>query len=371
MYRQGRRLRSTAALLTVGFVALACADDGPATDGPAGSDDDEQAYYEGRTIEFIVPYSPGGGTDLLARLIAERLPEYVPGEPNIQVVNVEGGGGIVGSNQFARAAPDGETLLLTSSPVMFNQFIGNDLVEYDFREWVPITAHPSGGVYWARPDAGYDVTDPTTVAELRGQSGTTDFVSAAGTIFYVLTELGADIDVVSGYEGTGATVVAWEQGELDIAGTGVGPYLESVESFVESGEAIPILVPGVIDGDDLVRDSRLPDIPSTQEVWEAVNGDTEGEEWETWRQLHAVSYGMQKGLFLTPGSPEEASSALREGMQALIDSDGFEDLLFDLVGDPLPVVGEEAEEVFALLDVDDRSLELWLTHLRERYGYDG
>ena len=66
--------------------------------------------YPDKPIKLVVPYAPGGSTDLLARTIAQRMVESM-GQPII-VENRGGGGGMIGSDLVARAAPDGYTFML-------------------------------------------------------------------------------------------------------------------------------------------------------------------------------------------------------------------------------------------------------------------
>src|SRR5690625_3425482 len=63
--------------------------------------------FSGKTIQFVIPFSEGGGSDVWARFYAPYLSKYLPGKPNVVVRNVPGGGSITGTNQFvARARPD-------------------------------------------------------------------------------------------------------------------------------------------------------------------------------------------------------------------------------------------------------------------------
>src|SRR4029434_3770474 len=69
-----------------------------------------QSGYPTRTIKIIAPVQPGGGVDLVARAIADRLGRALG--QSIVVENLSGGGGVVGSLATARAAPDGYTLMV-------------------------------------------------------------------------------------------------------------------------------------------------------------------------------------------------------------------------------------------------------------------
>ena len=67
-------------------------------------------YYKGKTIEIIVGFS-AGGTDTAARIIARRLPKYIPGNPSIVVKNMPGAGSLKAQNFiYERAKPNGMTI---------------------------------------------------------------------------------------------------------------------------------------------------------------------------------------------------------------------------------------------------------------------
>src|SRR5438477_4908406 len=77
--------------------------------------------YPAKPIRFIVPYPPGGGTDIIARILQPRLTEAL-GQP-IVIENRGGAGGAVGTEAAARSAPDGYTFLLTLSSHTINPLL--------------------------------------------------------------------------------------------------------------------------------------------------------------------------------------------------------------------------------------------------------
>jgi tripartite-type tricarboxylate transporter receptor subunit TctC len=84
---------------------------------PAGT---SQAAYPEKTINLIVPFPPGGRTDLTARIVAQYLPKHL-GQPAV-VVNKPGAGGVLGAKEVAAASPDGYTLGFFSTAVVTAQY---------------------------------------------------------------------------------------------------------------------------------------------------------------------------------------------------------------------------------------------------------
>ncbi|MET0924130.1 MAG: tripartite tricarboxylate transporter substrate binding protein, partial [Xanthobacteraceae bacterium] len=101
-----------------------------------------QGTFPSRLVRIVVPYPPGGGTDTLARLIADQLTRKW-GQSAI-VENIGGAAGNIGSAEVARAAPDGYTLLLASpGPIATNSFLYKEM-PYDPARWVPIALLATG-----------------------------------------------------------------------------------------------------------------------------------------------------------------------------------------------------------------------------------
>ena len=95
-----------------------------------------QDNYPSRVVKLIVPYPPGGGTDLLARVLADQLGRKW--HQSVIVENVGGAGGDIGAEQVARDETDGYTLLFASpGPIATNAYMYKDM-PYDPAQWVPI-----------------------------------------------------------------------------------------------------------------------------------------------------------------------------------------------------------------------------------------
>src|SRR5438876_5385205 len=101
-----------------------------------------QDAFPSRTVRVVVPYPPGGGTDILARFLAEQLARKWG--QSVIVENAGGAAGNIGSAEVARAAPDGHTLLVTApGPIATNSFLYKDM-PYDPSRWVPIALLTTG-----------------------------------------------------------------------------------------------------------------------------------------------------------------------------------------------------------------------------------
>ena len=95
-----------------------------------------------KPVKLIVPFAPGGATDIAARLLGERLSQAW--RQPVLIENRGGAGGAVGAAEAARAAPDGYTLLFPSGSVMtVNQHVYQSLGYDPQKDFAPITSVPS------------------------------------------------------------------------------------------------------------------------------------------------------------------------------------------------------------------------------------
>ncbi len=113
-----------------------------------------QQDWPSRAIRIVVPFAPGGPTDVMGRVVAHALSGPL-GQP-VVVENRAGAGGNVGAAAVARAAPDGTTLLVASTGFVVNVSLFRN-PGYEIREFAPVTVlGASPNVILARPDSGID-----------------------------------------------------------------------------------------------------------------------------------------------------------------------------------------------------------------------
>jgi tripartite-type tricarboxylate transporter receptor subunit TctC len=110
------------------LLALALTAGGAGAQGPA---------YPAKPVRIVVPSSPGGGTDILSRLVAQKLSENL-GQQFI-VENRPGAGQMIGIESVARAAPDGYTVLMAASAIVINQVLYKKISYDTLRDLAPVT----------------------------------------------------------------------------------------------------------------------------------------------------------------------------------------------------------------------------------------
>jgi tripartite-type tricarboxylate transporter receptor subunit TctC len=178
-----------------------------------------QDAFPSRLVRIVVPYPPGGGTDTLARLLAEHLGRKW-GQSAI-VENIGGAAGNIGSAEVARAAPDGYTLLLASpGPIATNSFLYKEM-PYDPARWVPIALLATGPYVLVLRKSFEGSTVKELIARAKANPGkitaATPGVGSVGQLSTVQLEMLADIRMVQvPYRGLGPAINDIIAGHVDL-----------------------------------------------------------------------------------------------------------------------------------------------------------
>nr|WP_163500956.1 tripartite tricarboxylate transporter substrate binding protein [Halomonas socia] len=246
-----------------------------------------QADYPEQDIRLIIPYGPGGATDIIFRLISQEAEQYL-GE-SIVPVNMAGAGATLGSRNVKDADPDGYTLLGSHDTIALSKLAGT--VDYSYDAFEPIalltqtinipTAHANHEVQSADEIADY-------VRENPGQVRFSMIPSSTDHFFWAQFFQEADIDMADvrlvGYPDTGEQVSALIAEEIDFAMFN----LPSGGSFFEEGTFRPL---GIAHPERL---DSMPDVPTLRE------------------QGIAMDHSTSRGIFAPEGTPQEIQDTLAE-----------------------------------------------------------
>lgn len=219
-----------------------------------------QGTYPNKPIRWIIPYAPGGGTDVIARPIALRLGEVL-GQP-IVYENRGGGGGLIAGEFVAKATPDGYTMLVGSGNTQTFPTLLYDKVQYDpVKDFAPITnfvtvpnvlvAHPSFPAKTVQDIVTYGRANPGKINWASSGNG------AGGHLALVLFAQQAGIKVVHvPFKGAGPAVIAMLGAETDLLFANTGVFL----GHIQAGKLRPIGVCA------LTRLPLFPNVPTLDEA---------------------------------------------------------------------------------------------------------
>jgi tripartite-type tricarboxylate transporter receptor subunit TctC len=214
--------------------------------------------YPARPIRLIVPFAPGGGTDMVARVIAPKLSERFGGIPVI-VDNRGGAGAIIGTAMAAKATPDGYTLLVCDTAHTIQPTLQK--LEYDpIKSFSLIASLVTGDSMLVSPSSLPAKTIQEFVALAKQKPGQLIAGTAgAGSSGHMALELfrvmaGIDVTMVH-YKGAGAATIDLLGGQVHISNV----TIQAAVPHIKTGRIRALGVGGV------KRSALLPDVPTVAE----------------------------------------------------------------------------------------------------------
>jgi tripartite-type tricarboxylate transporter receptor subunit TctC len=238
-------------LLTALLVALAFA-------APAHAADAD--YFRGKTVTYIVATGPGGGYDTYARLIARYLQKYLPGS-RVLVRNVPGAGHIVGANTIYASRPDGLTIGMFNTGVIYDQLIHRQGVLFDLSKmsWIGKAADDTRVLLIAK-GSPYKSFDDMLKAKTPIKFAAAGVGSAAYNDTKILADaLHLNVDIVPGFTGNEGEMSMLRNEVVAQVGTA-----DSLEQFVKQGHGYfalalsgsPATLPGVPRASQYIKDDH-------------------------------------------------------------------------------------------------------------------
>lgn len=268
-------------------------------------------FYKTKQLRLIVGTSPGGGYDLLARLVARHMGNFVPGKPKVIVENMPGAGSILLANYIYNVAPsDGTAMGLVQRGVLLAQLTEQNGVRFDISKfnWIGnITAENGVVAVWKNSPI-------KTFADLQarqiavGSTGPTSDTNASALLLNSIA--GTKLKIVSGYPGTAEVLLAMERGELDAVSD--LSWSEQIKQLVTVDQSMRVVAQH---GE--TRASNVPDVPATLEFV------TDPQD----RDVARLYYGLKtiaRPIMTGPNVPAERAAALRAAFDAMIKDASFQ-----------------------------------------------
>jgi len=276
--------------------------------------------YPGRPIKLVVGFPPGGGNDIQARLIAQKLSKEWG--QSVFVENKPGANAIIATDFVAKSPPDGYTLYVGASGAMaFNPGLYKKLPYDPVKDFVPVVQIASFPLVMAMHPSGRPMNLAQFIQLAKAKPGVLSY-AAGSTPFQVITELfkmqaGIDIKPIP-YSGSNKSIISTIAGETDFVTVDLPPALAQLRAGKLQGLAVT----------GTKRSPMAPDLPTVDESglpnFEAV---------------------LWTGIFAPAGTPKDVVDKLHDAVARILLMDDFKTRLAELGYEP----GSLSQAEFAAL----------------------
>jgi len=266
--------------------------------------------WPARPITLIVPFAPGGATDIVGRITADRIGKILG--QTVIVENKGGAAGAVGMSELARAKPDGYTFALITDSIPIQPLLNRGL-NWDMGRFKPIAKiATSPEVLVVHPDVpATDVKGLVALAKSK-PGGLTFAASSTGSVHHLAGEVfkqQTGIDIVHiPYKGGGQSIVDMVSGRIDMGFIGLAPIL----NHLKNGQLRALALTGER------RNSQAPDVPTFRE---AGYGEFDVELWI--------------GLVGLDDTPPEAVEGMRAAIDQMLATESVQANLRDIGFEPV------------------------------------
>ena len=322
-------------------------------------------FYQGRQVNLVVGYGPGGGYDVYARLIARHLGRYIPGNPAIVVQNMPGAGSLRSVNYLANTAPKDGTVIATFARDMpLLGIIDSPNARFDARKltWLGSSSSYGNDAYllFTRMDARVK-----SIADARRGGGPPLILGGTGEgasgndVSAVLRDtLGLNLKVVAGYPDSNALFLAVDRKEVDGRCVGLSAVQSSHPQWLRGGSGMQVLV-------QFARATRHPDFPDVPTARELAKNDAA----RALIELAEIPYALSRPFAAPPGVPEDRAKALQAAFAAVHRDAQYLDEAGRLKIDVSPIGGEEvARAIERIADAPPELLDYLKKLLAENKG---
>jgi tripartite-type tricarboxylate transporter receptor subunit TctC len=273
-------------------------------------------YFAGKTVTLLVNYSPGGPTDVFARLLAQHLDRHIPGKPTIVVENKPGAGGAIGINHHYNVSKKDGLTIGVFTPHFSGQLLDAEGVQFDESKFLFLGATTESQVSFINPSIGARTMRelPQATGEIVA-GGLSPDSSKDMAIRNALNLLGVKYKYVTGYPGNSDIRAAFQRGEVNYVEESLTGWFTGVAPMVSAGTAVGLGQRGTARGGQIVRDPRVSDIPTYLETAIELKGEAvkQSVEYRALLALIAMSATSREVVY-PPGTDPAVVQAMRQAM---------------------------------------------------------
>jgi tripartite-type tricarboxylate transporter receptor subunit TctC len=268
-------------------------------------------FFAGKTVRIIHGATVGGEYDLYARLVARHIAHLLPGKPAVIVQSMPGAGGLTAIRHLANVAPRDGTVVIVPQVNILQDGLLTSNPQYDPRgfRWI--------GRMAAQLQVGL-VSSKSGVKSLEEAKSKELIAGGYGNNPTTLNPrllnrlIGTRFKVVAGYNGTGAVMIAWERGEVDLVTTSWDFLFARYADQVKAKTAIPLYLNAP------QRSPALPDVPLMTEFGQKEND-------KAFLRIYDSNSFIGRALAAPPGVPDERIGAWRIAFMKMFDDPGFKE----------------------------------------------
>jgi tripartite-type tricarboxylate transporter receptor subunit TctC len=292
-------------------------------------------FYSGKRIALIVGFNPAGTYDIYARIVANWLPNYIPGKPTIVVQNMPGAGGAKAANfLFAQGSRDGLTIGTVSQAMALGQAVKDPTVAYDATQftWIGrVTPVTEMSLTWH--------TSPTKTIEDAMTRETVMASTGAGSTPYLMPLVlnraaGTKLKLVRGYAGTTGGLLAMERGEVE------GAYATAETLLIAKAQWLKDRTINVLVQYSQNRHPAFPNVPTMVEL-----GKTPADRQVL--SLFGSTAEVGRSYLAPPGVPAERLKVLRTAFDAMTADPAFKQELSQKNMEFGPLSGAALQELIS------------------------
>lgn len=302
--------------------------------GEAAADNVED-LYKGKTLTILIGHPPGGSYDLYAQLAAGHLGKFVPGNPNVIVQHMPGGGGSKAAAYYMNnVEPDGLTIALLPDTMAHVQLLRPKRGKWDSSKirYIGRFAPTNSAFAIGKQAKARTLEDMKSVQTTAGCTGKSSRSAQMPALLKNLA--GINLKLVCGYKGSSAATLAVMKGEVDMVNKAWPSFKSGNADELASGELKIILQSG------LERDADLPNVPLLQEIVD----DPKAKEI---MEFASAAAPIGRSLMTKEGIPADVLAALRKAFQEMVTDKAFLADAKKRKADIIPASGEALEKIVA------------------------